>query len=353
MTSTLEDLGWRHFFAQQLSLEDYDELVPARVMSVERSTLTLATEAGERVCELPLSWSQWDPIERPTVGDWLMLDIEDATPVRVLERQSQIKRRAAGAHAAEQLIAANVDTLVVVSSCNPDFNLSRFERYLALAKQSMIDAVIVLTKADLADDPQSYLDALASLGSEVDAIALNAHDPASAALLEPWGRPGQTLAFVGSSGVGKSTLINNLLGSDVQATGAIRESDAKGRHTTTRRSLFLTPNRGLVLDSPGMRELQLTDVAEGIAEVFADIEDLAEQCKFKDCQHESEPNCAVRAAIEAGDLDERRLHNYRKLLREDAFNTMTLGERRAAGRRFSKRVRSAMAQRNELEKGNR
>ena len=356
MTTTLQDLGWRHFFAQQLSLDDYETLTPARVMSVERAALALATEQSELSLELAPAWAQLDVLARPTVGDWVLLEADPENPgaqrvERLLERETEIKRRAAGAHVAEQLIAANVDTLMIVSSCNQDFNLSRFERYLALAGQSMIEALVVLTKADLAEDAQSYVAQVQSIGSQINVLALNALEPESVTALEPWCRRGQTLALVGSSGVGKSTLINTLLGTQIQETGAVRADDSKGRHTTTRRSLFLTPDRGLVLDSPGMRELQLTDVADGLAEVFADIEELALQCKFKDCQHETEPHCAVRAAIENGELDERRLHNYRKLLREDAYNTMTVAERRAAGRQFNKTVRSALAQKADFEKG--
>lgn len=340
----LTELGWRPYFQQQLSLEDLatpSELMPARVMSVERSVVGVHFEGGEAVAELELSWQQRPHEERPTVGDWVLIN-DRRNLVRLLERQSVFKRKAAGERADTQLIGANVDTLFIVSSCNADFNMSRLERYLALALDAQVTPVIVLTKADLADE-HTYLEDAASLRQNLDVVAVNSLDQQSISPLRLWCGAGQTVALVGSSGVGKSTLLNTLIGSSIQVTGAIREDDSKGRHTTTSRSLHALPDGGLVLDSPGMRELKLTDVSEGLAAVFADIDDIAERCKFKDCQHNTEPGCAVTAAIESGELDSRRLDNYKKLQREDAHNTSSIAERHARARNWNKKARAKNA----------
>ena len=312
---------------------------PARVMSVARSELTLQSAAAVFTIELDREWQRKDPVERPTVGDWVLVNRANQQLDRLLERQSLFKRKAAGDRAEIQLIAANVDTVFIVSSCNDDFNLSRLERYLALAFESEAEPVLVLTKADLCDDEARYLDEARQLGHQLQVMALNATAENSSELLAPWCRTGQTLALIGSSGVGKSTLINTLLGAEIQATGSIRQDDSKGRHTTTSRSLHCLANGALVLDSPGIRELQLTDVAAGLADLFSDVEELAQYCKFADCQHASEPQCAVQQAIEKGELEARRLASYQKLQREDAHNTQTIAERHARTRRWNKSVR--------------
>jgi ribosome biogenesis GTPase len=238
------------------------------------------------------------------------------------------------------LIAANLDTLFVTSSCNADFNPARIERYLALAAQAGVVPVLVLTKADACAEPGDYLARTAAFAPSLVAEALDARDPAAVARLAPWCGPGQTVAFVGSSGVGKSTLVNTLTGSAL-ATRGIREDDAKGRHTTTARSLHPLPSGGWLIDTPGMRALRLYDAAEGVAAVFDDIAALAASCRFSDCSHDTEPGCAVLAAIDAGELAPERLSRWRKLGREDAHNTASIAEQRHAERTFGKVVRSA------------
>lgn len=336
---TLSSLGWRNFFQQQLNLEELESLTPVRVMGVERSELTVAGEHGTSHLVLATQWQQLPTIERPTVGDWLLLDGASNNANRLLERQSLIKRRAAGERATEQLIAANVDTLFIVSSCNADFNASRIERYLALAFEAQVTPVIVLTKADSCPDPSRYEVQAQALHRSCVVVSLNALATSSQALMAPWCSDGQTLALLGSSGVGKSTLVNTLMMAEVAATGGIREADAKGRHTTTNRSLHQLPSGGLILDSPGMRELQLTDVRSGLDTLFEDIEQLGQTCQFGDCEHASEPGCAVQAAITSGQLDARRLGNYQKLLREEAHNNMSIAERHAKSRQFAKQVK--------------
>ena len=275
-----------------------------------------------------------------TVGDWLLLD-RGHRPLRRLERKSLFKRRAAGGESRIQLIAANVDTLFVVSSCNADFNPPRLERYLALAREADVTPVVVLTKADQAEAPGDYARTAARLlpGQLVETV--DARDSARIACLEAWCGHGQTVALVGSSGVGKSTLVNTLAGVAL-ATREVRADDQKGRHTTTGRALHRLPAGGWLLDTPGMRELALTDVKDGLDEVFADVVALADNCRFADCRHDGEPGCAVRAAIEAGTLKPERLRRHRKLVAEEARNSENLAERLARDRAFGKMVKGIM-----------
>ena len=333
---SLAQLGWSNYFQGQLSLDDWETSRAGRVMTQQRNALDVMTEHGT------VDLAMHSVMPAMTVGDWLLLD-EDGTFLRLLERKSLFSRKAAGSKVQEQLIAANVDTLFIVCSLNQDFNLSRIERYLALAHEAGVEPVIVLSKADCCDDVSDYLAQVQRLDSLLMVVAVNGHDGESVAALQPWCSEGKTVALLGSSGAGKSTLVNTLLGTATQSVGGIRQDDSKGRHTTTGRSLHLMPEGGLLLDTPGMRELQLADTAQGVAATFAEITALAEHCRFSDCQHDSEPGCAVRAGLEEGLIDERRLSNYRKLLREQAQNAATLAEKRSRDRdvtRYHRTVQS-------------
>ncbi|MEO0914033.1 MAG: ribosome small subunit-dependent GTPase A [Pseudomonadota bacterium] len=326
---TLADLGWSDHFRGQCEAG----AVPARVSDVHRDRVVACLP--ERV-ELRLAALSAGDI---AVGDWVL--VENGAVQRVLERRSVVQRRAAGQEARAQLLAANVDTLMIVTSCNADFNPARLERYLALAASGGVLPLIVITKADQVADAATFRKRAERLSPEVTALTIDARDPYEVKQLHAWLRPGETAALVGSSGVGKSTLLNALTGGDA-ATQGIREDDAKGRHTTTARSLHAALSGGCVIDTPGMRELQLYESAEGIDAVFADLADLATNCKFSDCAHESEPGCAVQAAIAAGTLEPERLRRWQKLLREDRFNSETVAERHARDRAFGKRVKAAM-----------
>ena len=336
---TLSDVGWKPVFQQQL-MDFPDTLLPARVVAVQRSGLTLAPPLSG-IRELPIGgkWFLGAPEERPTVGDWVLVDPETQSLAAVLERTSLIKRISPSSGDV-QLIAANIDTAFIVTSCNDDFNVARLERYLSVVLAADIQPVIVLTKTDLCADLDTYLDEARKLGSAVPVEAVNATDAATLEGLAAWCGAGQSIALLGSSGVGKSTLVNSLLGDEVQLTKAIREDDSKGRHTTTHRSLHLLPQGGVILDSPGMREFQLADATDEASELFEDIDALASQCKFNDCAHDTEPGCAVQAAIADGSLDPRRLQSYEKLKREGRFNEATIAERRARARQFGKMVKA-------------
>jgi ribosome biogenesis GTPase len=337
---TLVQLGWRPFFQQQVELERWGYPV-GRVVAQHRSRLELLFETGPREHGL-------HPGMPPVaVGDWLLFD-PGGQFLRVLERQSLFRRKAPGKKVAEQLIAANVDTLFIVTSLNDDFNLNRIERYLSLSHEAGVEPVVVLSKADLCVDPGHFQREVQQLDSRLVVETLNCLDVGETDKLMPWCEEGQTVALMGSSGVGKSTLLNTLLGEGVQATGAIRAKDSKGRHVTTGRSLHPIRGGGLLLDTPGLRELQLADCEEGVDATFTDVTALAVQCRFADCAHDSEPGCAVQAAIASGELDARRLASYRKLMREQEFNAATLAEKRARDRSFGRMVKSVMSDKKKI-----
>ena len=325
----LVDLGWSPFFARQLAPQDLTAALPGRVTGMQRTGVTVSLAVGEREAPLGGRWFRGAAEGRPAVGDWVLFDQVSGKIERLLKRKSLLKRVSAGATSRIQLIGANIDTLFVVTACDEEFNPSRLERYLSLAHEGNVQPVLVLTKRDLADDPAKYLDQAATLEQGLAVESVNALDRATLDGVAAWCGPGQTVALAGSSGVGKSTLINTLCGSSIQATGSVR-GDAKGRHTTTSRSLHLLPQGGLLLDSPGTRELQVAGA--GVAALFEDVQALAARCRFADCAHAGEPGCAVRRAIECGELDERRLLNYRKLKREEADSNASIARSPARNR---------------------
>lgn len=334
---SLEDFGWHSFFASQLDLHNDASSLIARVMAVHRDRLHAVCPSVDALVQ-PIGDPDDDPESIATVGDWLLLEPGTLRPRRLLHRRSLFKRRAPGTGRQLQLIAANVDTLFIVTSCNQDFNVARLERYLVLACEASVTPIVVLTKADLVDDPAQFARPAAKLLPHLLVEALDARSTDSVANLTRWCGRGQTVAVVGSSGVGKSTLINTLTGGALTTQG-IRSGDDKGRHTTTGRSLHRLPAGGWLLDTPGMRELQLTDVSGGIEDVFADVTALAKTCRFSDCRHESEPGCAISSAIESGQVDAARVKRWRKLAAEEMYNRESLAERRARDRTFGKLVK--------------
>jgi ribosome biogenesis GTPase len=338
-TLNLAQLGWRPFFQQQIDLEHWGYYPVCRVVAQHRNRLEFLCEAG------PVEQALHPDMPAITVGDWVVITPEHQF-FRLLERQSLFCRKAPGRKVEEQLIAANVDTVLILTSLNEDFNLNRIERYLSLVNEAKVEPVVVLSKSDLCPDPGQFQRQVQGLDSLLMVETVNCLDAGEVQKLLPWCGTGRTVALMGSSGVGKSTLVNGLLGDSVQSTGSIRENDSKGRHVTTGRSLHPMKGGGLLLDTPGLRELQLTECDDGVNSTFAEITSLAKRCRFTDCGHGNEPGCAVQDAISRGELNPRRLSNYRKLMREQAFNSANLAEKRARDKRFGKMIKSILSEKN-------
>ena len=336
-------MGWRPFFAEQLADEDGCQRV-RRVVAIHRNGHVLSDGAAESSLHLGRFWFRKPAEERPTVGDWVLLDAQGGRIERCLARANVLRRIAAGTKADVQLIGANVDALFIVTSCNLEFSPSRLRRFLALAQSTGVAPLIVLTKADLASEPTRFADQARAIAPDVPVEVVNALDVGTLAGVRAWLRPAHTVALVGSSGVGKSTLLNTLAGEDVQVTRPIREQDARGRHTTTSRSLLRLPQGALVLDGPGVRELGMAVADEDIGEIYEDIEALARTCRFADCGHRTEPGCAIRAAVEAGQVTPERLASYAELLTERRRHAESLTER---DRRAERLERSRRRERDE------
>nr|WP_244624710.1 ribosome small subunit-dependent GTPase A [Sphingomonas sp. So64.6b] len=296
-------------------------------MAVHRGKIAVAGAGGQHSVT-PYIPGALPSDDHPTVGDWLLVDRATLQPTRVLRRTNLFKRRAPGDPRKEQMIAANIDTLFIVASCNQDFSVARLERYLVLARDVGVTPVVVLTKTDLTETPDVFAAAARAIEPGLRVETVNGRDSASVARLAAWCGKGKTVALLGSSGVGKSTLVNTLRGSDSIATQAIRARDDTGRHTTTVREMHRLDRGGWLLDTPGMRELQLADAAAGVAEIFDDFLLVAQRCRFSDCAHDSEPGCAVQAAIAEGTLTSERFNRWRQLAAEEGVPAAYLGKRR-------------------------
>jgi ribosome biogenesis GTPase len=315
--SSLADLGWSDFFGNQI-LPDEASALPVRIAAVHRTRIIGISQIGRISLLLPAHTNTGDI----AVGDWVLADPQTFLMQRRLTRKTVLERHTEG-NRTPQLAGANIDTLFIVTSCNAEFNVARLERYLALANEAGITPVILLTKADLAEDAGSYLEQAVVLQRGLPVVVSNPRSGDVSSDLRAWCSEGQTVALVGSSGVGKSTMVNALAGSapdKLQQTGSIRVHDAQGRHTTTSRSLHAMSSGGWVIDTPGLRTLHVSDAAAGIGELFAEITELAPLCKFRDCTHAHEPGCAVRAAVSDGTLQPERLARWRMMVAENRNN---------------------------------
>jgi len=317
----LEELGWKSFFAE--SFESYQQAgyAAARVAREHKNSYIVYSEFGELSAKVTgkLRYQASGQQDLPAVGDWVVIKVPEektATIHHVLPRQSKFTRKTAGAKTAAQIVATNIDTVFLVSGLDGDFNLRRIERYLILTWESGANPVIILNKADLCSDVDERVLAVEAIAPLVPIITLSAVNQQGLDALPAYLKPGQTVALLGSSGVGKSTIANQLTGKMAQKVQGVRKGDDRGRHTTTHRELIKLPSGSLLIDTPGMREIQIWAQNEGLEDTFADIETLAQACRFRDCQHDREPGCAVQEAIQEGMLELKRFLSYKKLQKE-------------------------------------
>jgi len=328
----LNQLGWKPFFQTQLGADEWEMCSPGRIAMIHRSHCMVWSAQDEHELQI----ARFKTPKNLAVGDWVALPHDPSGIVRQLIRENELARQAPGGRAQIQLIAANIDTLLIVSSCNDDFAESRIERFLALAAEADVRPVIVLTKVDLTDDADHFKQAARALDPDIQVECVDARDPDHLTGLHPLFPPGETTALIGASGVGKSTLINSLADAD-QATFEVSTFDGKGQHTTTARSLHPMPDGGLLLDTPGMRELQLTTCERGINAIFPDVTQYLDQCRYTNCLHQSDAGCAIREAVDEGTLDSARWQRYQQLQQEQAQYSEALTARERRPRRPRRR----------------
>lgn len=321
----LNQYGWNNFFEKAFKSNYNENFLPGRVVVEYGKTYKVITEFGEVQAEVSGKFKKQITLSGllPAVGDWVILDGIDgdskALIETVLPRKTKFSRKAAGKETIEQVVAANFDTIFIFNSLNNNFNLRRIERYLVVAYESGATPVVILSKADLCDDVLDKVNEVKWIAPGVDVHAISSKTGYGLEELGKYFKEGSTVALLGSSGVGKSTLINTLANKEILKVQEVREDDDRGRHTTTHRELVFLPNGSIVVDTPGMRELGLWQSSEGMSEVFSDIEELASKCKFSNCRHLREPGCAVKEAIINGNLDQKRFDNYIKLQKEARF----------------------------------
>ena len=346
----LESIGFDNWFRDQLSAELSNNHEVARVVAVHRDSC-LVTRGDAEVfaeCSGNLLYSADSPLDLPTTGDWVYADFyeDDAHAIihGVLPRKTLLKRKTAGKRVDFQLIAANIDFACIMQSADGNFNLRRLERYLAMVNDSGITPIILLSKCDLAspEEVEELKKRISGVAPETYLIPISTKVEENRWEINNTLVKGKTYCLIGSSGVGKTTLLNSLIGSEHFLTQTVSRKRSKGRHTTTVRELVKLDSGTLLIDTPGMRELGNMSVDMGIEETFADIAELASLCKFRDCSHAAEKGCAIRAAIRAGELDEQRYHNYLKLKNESAFHEMSYFEKRTKDKRFGKMVKEVM-----------
>lgn len=321
----LKDLGWNDFFENHSENYQDNNFLVGRICSEYRNSYKVFSKIGELTANISGKFRNIckNLQDYPAIGDWVIFDLIEnenkAIIQSILPRKSKFSRKVAGNNTQEQIVAANIDTAFIVCALNYDFNLRRIERYLSLVWQSGANPIIILTKIDLCDDLANKLAQINSIAFGVDIHLINNITNDGIKDLHTYCKQGNTIVLLGSSGVGKTSLINNLLGENKLLIQKLRKKIDKGKHTTTHRQMFFLAQGGLIIDTPGMRELQLWNAQEGVSSYFDDIETIAKGCRFKNCKHQNEPDCAVKKALENGNLDIKRLENYAKIQKELAY----------------------------------
>ena len=343
----LNDLGWNNFFNNQFEQIKDEGQIPARISMELRNLFHIFCEYGELTAELSGRYRHRvkDRSELPCVGDWVVVSARPeegtATIHNLLERKSSFTRKEAGLRTEEQVLAANIDTTFLVSGLDHDFNLRRIERFITTVWESGASPVIVLNKTDLVDNLQEYIERVDTVAFGIPVCTVSALNNTGIDQIAGYLKPGETAAFLGSSGVGKSTIINCLYGSELFKTGAVREDDSRGRHTTSHREMIIIPERGILIDTPGMRAVQLWGDTETLKSSFQDVEELTLQCKFTDCRHQTEPGCAIQRALADGTLDPKRFESYLKQQRELISLAIRKNQKEARreAREFGRKIR--------------
>ncbi|MBN2071603.1 MAG: ribosome small subunit-dependent GTPase A [Candidatus Krumholzibacteriota bacterium] len=344
----LKDLGFDEWFQSQLDESENKDFHPARVTAVDRSRYIIRNENGELPAELAgrLSYHSEDDADLPCVGDWVFVTYYDSGTFAIIHglfsRKTILTRKSAGKSIDHQLIASNIDTAFVVQAADSDFNLRRLERYLAMVGEGKIDSAILLSKTDLvsSDELQEMLGGISSAGIKARVIAFSNESRSGLDEIRSFLEAGKTYCLLGSSGVGKTSLLNHLTGREEFLTRKVREKDGKGRHATTRRQLIVLDNGAMLIDNPGMRELGLIGLDTGIDESFSDITQLTPNCRFRNCTYSNEEGCSVLEAVDNGSLDKERYKSYMKLIRESEFHQMSYVEKRKKDKDFGKYVKS-------------